>query len=882
MKRSPTDISSEKQALIYAGSGLLILIAVHSTLGAVVSAFALPVSMSSMFWYWMIGTIIVTTVTAIYRSKGLLILIIPAFILFLFSYESIVDGGMWVINTVTLLYGKWLPVTELFPEIKKIDVDPSAFIAALGILLMFLLAFSICLRRSVFITILITAPLIFLTFVITDLQADLIYIFGILAVYLTLLISSAYSPDDFIKRGLISIPAFAIAIAIMIIAYMFAPRGSYTREDHIAALGNRFRFIASQMGSFGQFWSFGGSGNWGYSWHGNFEGGVWYFNTQTVNIANAGARIFTDQSLLEVTANEAGFFYLQGFTMNHFDGRSWRATNNIEQIDEIAVTWPSIFSAYESENEFFESPLTNRELIHQIETLRIERKDLQDEIVALFNLAIETQEDIYDAEILDKQTRLDEVENVLWHSILELNNQYIFTVTQPQRIDLSRTMPAYIAEFYSLSSTGSASVPAEIRIRRTGDMTTNIIYRPYYGRALSEGGDSQGNLHSFYSVRGSVLRLADEVFTSDFTFDINGDELAEFGYPDAQSSLIFFPADILSDVMSSYSEQLRRTRIYTEIDPNTAVGLRQLAYNAGIDPNADRAVVVDAVASYVMSSGLYTLEPELIPEGVDFSVYFLTESQGGYCIHFATAAVMMLRSLDIPARFASGYAVRISPWQIGNIVTVTDRNAHAWVEVFYEDVGWLYLEVTPSSGNPYIPNPSSHTPGSDDDSPAEPDPGSPGGIVDIPEPEEEYNGHDTINGGPAAPAPGNNDGERNPLLPERTRNLIITIVCIVSVIAFTIIRRSTANKIRARNFRQSDTNRAALCMWRYILRISKKENVAPDEIEDLALKARFSQHRLTEEERTFMLNYTKKIAFEICEGKGDLGKFWLRYIRALC
>lgn len=55
----------------------------------------------------------------------------------------------------------------------------------------------------------------------------------------------------------------------------------------------------------------------------------------------------------------------------------------------------------------------------------------------------------------------------------------------------------------------------------------------------------------------------------------------------------------------------------------------------------------------------------------DFASWFLTQSDTGYCVHFAAATAAMLRALDIPARMVTGYLV--------------DAKADAWVEVTGEN-----------------------------------------------------------------------------------------------------------------------------------------------------------------------------------------------------
>lgn len=72
-------------------------------------------------------------------------------------------------------------------------------------------------------------------------------------------------------------------------------------------------------------------------------------------------------------------------------------------------------------------------------------------------------------------------------------------------------------------------------------------------------------------------------------------------------------------------------------------------------------------------------------------LHFLTQSRQGYCVHFASAAAVMLRALDIPARYVSGYVAVVQ----GGRADVPDSAAHAWVEYYLDGFGWLPLEATP-------------------------------------------------------------------------------------------------------------------------------------------------------------------------------------------
>lgn len=98
----------------------------------------------------------------------------------------------------------------------------------------------------------------------------------------------------------------------------------------------------------------------------------------------------------------------------------------------------------------------------------------------------------------------------------------------------------------------------------------------------------------------------------------------------------------------------------------------------------------------------YTMTPGWAPLNEDIVEYFLFDSGRGYCEHFAAAATLMYRLYGIPARYASGYMVQPDAFEQQELgswkAVVTDREAHAWVEIFLEDYGWTPVEVTPAAG----------------------------------------------------------------------------------------------------------------------------------------------------------------------------------------
>jgi transglutaminase-like putative cysteine protease len=76
---------------------------------------------------------------------------------------------------------------------------------------------------------------------------------------------------------------------------------------------------------------------------------------------------------------------------------------------------------------------------------------------------------------------------------------------------------------------------------------------------------------------------------------------------------------------------------------------------------------------------------------------FLFVRKTGYCEHYATAMVLMLRTLGIPARLVTGFLH--GEWNdFGNYYTVRQRDAHAWVEVYFPQSGWMTFDPTPTAG----------------------------------------------------------------------------------------------------------------------------------------------------------------------------------------
>ena len=143
-----------------------------------------------------------------------------------------------------------------------------------------------------------------------------------------------------------------------------------------------------------------------------------------------------------------------------------------------------------------------------------------------------------------------------------------------------------------------------------------------------------------------------------------------------------------------------------EPDPEEDARLlrRALRLPAGYNPKAkaladewrrasanEGEILARAVDFFRSSKLAYTLEPP--PLGQDSVDEFLFSTRAGFCEHFASAFVFLMRSAGVPSRVVTGY-LGGDPNPIDGILTVRQSDAHAWAEVFLAGRGWVRVDPT--------------------------------------------------------------------------------------------------------------------------------------------------------------------------------------------
>jgi hypothetical protein len=249
------------------------------------------------------------------------------------------------------------------------------------------------------------------------------------------------------------------------------------------------------------------------------------------------------------------------------------------------------------------------------------------------------------------------------------------------------------------------------------------------------------------------------------------------------------------------------------------------------------------ICQLVRQSARYDLSTQRMPVGEDFAMWFLEESETGYCVHFASAATVLLRAAGIPSRYVSGFVVNAVA---GEQVTVYQKNSHAWVEVFIDGCGWVMLEPTPGDG---VENTLSNTvPTEETTAPTETTQ-----PLDTTEASEATKPSLTAPTEPSQTTPGNHQQPQTPgasqqkkPLPSWVKGLLWIPVVLMALWGQWKLRR----QLRKRWQRKGNQNRQVLKLWQEAALLGKVlGQKPPEDFFQLAQKAKFSQYTLTPKER---------------------------------
>ena len=304
---------------------------------------------------------------------------------------------------------------------------------------------------------------------------------------------------------------------------------------------------------------------------------------------------------------------------------------------------------------------------------------------------------------------------------------------------------------------------------------------------------------------------------------------------------------------------------YIKLPDKTKEKLLKIADENGLS-NLSANEIPQAVKSFIITCGEYSLVPDNMPEGSDFAPWFIESNSKGYCVHYATSTTTMLRALGIPARYVTGY---FAPTQKNKYVDITNCNSHAWVEYYDKSIGWVVLDPTPPV---YLDNANG---GSDNikstgssNSTAQTEPSA--SSVTEQSTTKEKKSEDTSN---------NFKNKNNAIHIPAIVWVIFTIVLIISAI---FMRMRIIQKNRRKLFTNGENKRRIINIYRYALSINRiTEGFIPIDVQNLVSEAKYSNHTMSDKAVETVMRYAEHERKLLYKNTKGIKKLYYRYIRVL-
>jgi len=215
---------------------------------------------------------------------------------------------------------------------------------------------------------------------------------------------------------------------------------------------------------------------------------------------------------------------------------------------------------------------------------------------------------------------------------------------------------------------------------------------------LFAGGRLVG-LEALLSAEGKILPEAAVVYRPDTGRIGLREDWGTLNYAKLSVAVLDWREEELRTTGSDYSPFVKE--VYLQLPDRLPGRVRALA--AEITKQAvtpyDKAASIQA---HLKTHYSYSLTEARVPaNGQDFVDAFLFGNGVGYCDYFSTSMVVLLRSVGVPARWVKGFAPGEAGASDGSgmvSVTVRNKDAHSWVEVYFPGAGWIPFDPTPGFG----------------------------------------------------------------------------------------------------------------------------------------------------------------------------------------
>lgn len=358
--------------------------------------------------------------------------------------------------------------------------------------------------------------------------------------------------------------------------------------------------------------------------------------------------------------------------------------------------------------------------------------------------------------------------------------------------------------------------------------------------------------------------------------------------------------------LDDYNTRIREQ--YLQLPDNLTDYTKTEKAFSGIREGAAASKVAEVIQNYFAEwKGRYTTTNGKYTADKDYLRWF-HDKREGWCIHYATAATLMLRQLHIPARLVTGYKFYMPENPDGTLtgMSVKQKSRHAWAEYYDEDGGWTPLDVTPGQGDnaatvaPGKPEASTAADSTQSTAPAKTQPSEqvteaattqPSSTGTAAQSQTEPDIQPTTarqatvpaegSGEPPSEKRGSHENDRPPDLTWLIVTLLI-LLCLALAVLTVVLRRRLIISRRAARFASPDRKERAVCAFRHLQRMDKYLNRSiVSQMQPLAEKAVYSRQGISESEWQTLYENVKKAERLVSDGAGRLKRIWLRYGRCL-
>lgn len=274
-----------------------------------------------------------------------------------------------------------------------------------------------------------------------------------------------------------------------------------------------------------------------------------------------------------------------------------------------------------------------------------------------------------------------------------------------------------------------------------GDAQSYVYNIPFLRMAYAVdllGGDYKSYEPSYISVESmdeniTYTYIPYNVYINDY-YRIGGGDAYVIGQSEYENTFPWFYGEDVKEVMAQYRKYTDKTGKYSVLDEVEAsyeyfVKANDVKYDKEnmerlydlceekinewdnkIKPDMTKVQKdelleekIDDVTNFIRKTlwenAAFESKAIKLPEGEDYVNYFLFEKKQGDSTAFASAATIMFRMFDIPARYVEGYVAPVNIFQADEneeyYAILQDDNAHAWVEIYVSGSGWTQVETTP-------------------------------------------------------------------------------------------------------------------------------------------------------------------------------------------